>query len=165
MTPPVGIDEIRAVYGDIEVVAGRVVAPQWWEQENMVIVTDFPLVEPRRLYVHKLIAAPLRAALALCEAIGGYELRTIGCFNPRPKRSDPNQLSLHSFGIAADLNAATNPPLVGCPPDDPRRKFDSGTFDMPEAWVNAFRSLGWTWGGDFEGRYFDPMHLQYASGA
>jgi len=61
MTPPVGLAAIRQVYGDISVAGGKIVTPLGWESANMVILTDLPLV-PHKLYIHKLMADPLRAA-------------------------------------------------------------------------------------------------------
>lgn len=149
ITAPHGIVEIRRVYGDIQVAVGKVVAPPGWESANMIVVPDLP-GWPKKRYIHKLIEEPLRAALAACIALGdGYEIKTLGCFAPRAKRSNPNVLSLHSWGVAVDLNAATNPmrkPL---------------TKDIPDAWIAAFEASGWTWGGNFPTP--DPMHFQYAT--
>jgi hypothetical protein len=153
MNPPVGIDAIRAAFGDIQVANGQVIAPSGWESNNMIIVSDLPLIG-RRLYVNKNIADPLRAALAACEALGdGYVLRTIGCFAPRPKRVN-GDLSIHSWGAAVDINSDTNPltPVGGIM-----------VCDIPTAWIAAFKDQGFTWGGEFSGRK-DPMHFQFCSG-
>lgn len=158
--PPRGIREIRQVYGDIAVVGGQVVSPAGWESRNMVLVRDFPGIPLRgdggagRLYVHAAAELPLRAALERCVILGdGYAIRTIGCFAPRMKRSNSGELSLHAFGCAVDINAAENPQArLGTP--DCRR-------DIPDAWVEAFESAGWTWGGHFPRP--DPMHFQLAS--
>lgn len=110
------------------------------------------------LYLNKKIEPMLRAALEMCEAIGGYTITKIGCFAPRAKRSN-SDLSLHSWGVAVDINPDTNPPLrIRTAADLERRK-----RDIPDEWVEAFKSIGWTWGGDFRS-FYDPMHFQWATG-
>lgn len=146
IAPPHGIRAIRLAYGDITVRQGRVVTPGW--EDRMVLLPSLP-GWARRLYVHGLIVDPLTLALARCVALGdGYLIQSLGCFSPRAKRSDPAQLSLHSWGVAVDLNQATNP--VG----------ERG--DIPDAWIEIWEAIGWTWGGRFRRR--DPMHMQWASG-
>lgn len=118
----------------------------------MHTVTDLP-GWPRRLYLNNALEAPLRAALAACLALGdGYPIRSLGCFAPRPKRTN-GDLSVHSWGLAVDLNAATNPlALVG----------GALVKDVPDSWVACFEAVGFTWGGRFPRP--DPMHFQWCSG-
>lgn len=71
---------------------------------------------------------------------GGYAWRT--------QRGSTTKLSMHSFGVALDFNAATN--ALGAP------------GDMSLSIVQVFESHGWTWGGRFQRP--DPMHFQYAKG-
>ena len=61
------------------------------------------------------------------------------------KELQPPQPSVHSWGIAFDINANPRPGKV-----------------HPDL-VKHFKEWGFTWGGDFKGN-FDPMHFQYASG-
>jgi peptidoglycan hydrolase-like protein with peptidoglycan-binding domain len=61
------------------------------------------------------------------------------------KDLQPPQPSVHSWGIAFDINANPRPGKVN-----------------PEL-VKHFKEWGFTWGGDFKGNV-DPMHFQYASG-
>ena len=70
-----------------------------------------------------------------------------GCWCVRPiQGSASGRWSLHSFGIALDLNATTNQlNTVG---------------SMSPMIVNIFKYAGWTWGGDFSRK--DPMHFQRA---
>ena len=161
-------------FGALDIVDGKIISSTYsdgktvtgaeWERRNMAIVSDFPGV-PRRLYVNRVVVEPLRVALAECIGLrDGYALRTIGCFAPRGKRSNPASLSLHSYGIAVDLNADANGMITGCPAGDPRRAVWRATKGaIPVAWIDAFKRAGWTWGGDFR-TAFDPMHFQYASG-
>lgn len=152
---PHGIEEVRRYYGDIRI--GRVngesviVSPDGWEHRNMILVRDFPGVAPRSLYVNRKIEAPLRQALTDAQRdCPGYPIRTIGCFNPRMKRTSGQALSLHAWGAAVDINAAANPmrkPL---------------TCDMPPKFVEAFKRAGFKWGAEFPTP--DPQHWQYATG-
>lgn len=151
-----------AAFGALEVVEGKIISSRLvdgtvltgaqWERRHMTIVDALPgLPTGKRLYVNKQIVAPLTDALASCMALAdGYKIRTIGCFAPRAKRGQPDSLSLHSYGIAVDINADANPmraPMVR---------------DIPDGWVAAFEALGWTWGGRW--RTPDPMHFQFAKG-
>jgi peptidoglycan hydrolase-like protein with peptidoglycan-binding domain len=61
------------------------------------------------------------------------------------KELQPPQPSVHSWGIAFDINANPRPGKV-----------------HPDL-VKHFKEWGFTWGGDFKSN-FDPMHFQYASG-
>jgi D-alanyl-D-alanine carboxypeptidase-like protein/putative peptidoglycan binding protein len=71
-----------------------------------------------------------------------------GVFAFRAIRGDTH-LSVHTFGAAIDLNAATNP--LGAP------------GDMDPSVIAVFQHFGFLWGGAFHLRK-DPMHFQYATG-
>lgn len=165
--PPHGYDEIRSTFGKLTIDHGAIVHPISWEAFNMTVVDDLPGY-PHRLYLNRKIVPMLRAAMAECVAIGGYAFRSLGCFNVRPKRSNAAQLSLHSWGVAVDINAAENPSKTIRSIDDWNRR---PRYAMPDAWVQAFKLIGWTWGGDFVRHdeesargFWDPMHMQFASG-
>ncbi len=163
--PPHGLDEIRALYGDVKIEkrGGRweIIQPISWEATSCVLLRDLPGMGSKALYVHKAIAEPLQRALArAAEACPDYVIRTIGCFNPRPKRTSATQygvcgwdrgLSLHTVAAAVDINADRNPMA------------DSLITDIPPAFVRCFDAEGFTWGGDFKNKK-DPQHFQYASG-
>lgn len=150
--PPDGLAQIKVVYGDIRVTAGQVSSPRLWESDNMQMVYDLPGVPVRRLYVNRKIVPILRAALQACVDLNdGYKIRTIGCYAPRPKRVN-GDLSTHSWGVAIDINAGTNPLYLG----------GDGPHDLPDAWVAEFERRGFTWGGRWKNP--DYMHLQYAKG-
>jgi hypothetical protein len=70
-----------------------------------------------------------------------------GCYNPRFIGHDPAQgLSLHSWGIAVDLNTPGN---------------QRGTVGQMDRQVVAiFKKWGFAWGGDWS--YTDPMHFEMA---
>ena len=72
-----------------------------------------------------------------------------GSYNYRPVRGS-SRLSCHAFGAAIDFDAENLP--MGT-------RFASSV--MPQSVVDAFKSQGFYWGGDFKGRP-DAMHFQSA---
>ena len=113
------------------------------------------------LYVNRKIEQMLRAALGMCvQVCPEYKVKSIGCFNPRYKRSSKGEMSAHSWGVAVDINANENPACIVKTSDD----LVKAKRDIPQAFVEAFKSIGWTWGGDFAGPYKDFMHFQFLSG-
>lgn len=101
---------------------------------------------PRRIYCNKDMIAPLDTALRnLIEQGCSEELRTWdGCFNIRPKKLNPKALSLHSWGIAVDINAAWN---------QLRQK-----PTLTPGFVKCWKDAGFDWGGDW--KIPDGMHFQ-----
>lgn len=100
---------------------------------------------PPRIYCNKLMPAHLSEAFKKLEAAElSRELVTWnGCFNIRPIKSGSSH-SLHSWGLAIDLNAASN-----------------GYGAMPtlsKGFVECFESSGFDWGGRW--RTPDGMHFQ-----
>lgn len=72
-----------------------------------------------------------------------------GAFNFRMKRGS-NQLSMHSWGCACDINPSANA---------------MGTKgNMPDWFVKIWEANGWVWGGRWNGSNKDPMHIQLAKG-
>ena len=158
MHVPSGYPEVVAMYGDPSprvLSTGELVVSPAWERANMVLVRNLPGVA--KLYCHRLIVEPLRRALTTATATG-WAPKTIGCFSPRAKRSSAH-LSLHTFGVAVDIDAADNAMILHCAPDDERRK----VYAMPDAVIAAFAAEGFMWGGAFSAS-FDPMHFQLATG-
>lgn len=158
MTIPNGLDELRAQYGALQIDTYprggyRIIQPSGWESANMVVISALPGLPPeRRLYVNKALETPLRTALLNALAVcPDYVVKTIGCFNPRYKRTVRGDLSVHSWGLAVDINAATNPLAAEL------------TTDMPDAFVQAFKDQGFVWGGDWN-HLKDAMHYQLVSG-
>lgn len=148
---PKGLDQIKIVYGDIKVVNGQVVSPRDWESEHMILVKETWLPKGK-LYVNKYVWPSLKACTEQCLALkDGYTIRTLGCFAPRLKRVN-GELSTHSWGIAVDLNADTNPLSM----DGVLRT------DIPAAWIKIFEDAGATWGGRFKKP--DAMHVQFCAG-
>jgi hypothetical protein len=100
---------------------------------------------PKRIYCNKDLVAPLTQAFKNLIATGHVkEIKTWdGCFNIRKKRG-LTSMSLHSWGIAVDINAFENG--LGKTP-----KLSSG-------FVKCFTDAGFDWGGTWTRK--DGMHFQ-----
>jgi len=105
-------------------------------------------VIPKKLYCNKIMVAPLIQAFTnLIDRDFVKELKTFdGCFNVRRKRG-LTTMSLHSWGIAIDVNAAWN-----------------GLHKTPQlsaGFVKCFTDAGFDWGGTWARK--DGMHFQLKS--
>lgn len=121
------------------------------EERSMVLFEvlrecQIPTV-PKRIYCNRDLVEPLTRALTLIITRGREsEIKTWdGCFNIRRKRSGSSP-SLHSWGLAVDLNASWNR-LGQKSTQDPRL-------------VACFKESGFDWGGDWSTP--DAMHFQLA---
>jgi hypothetical protein len=120
------------------------------DEGKYMVMFDVPTnleigVIPKRIYCNKALVEPL--TLVFNNLINrGFvkELKTWdGCFNIRNKRS-LNSQSLHSWGIAVDVNAAWN-----------------GLNKVPtlsSGFVKCFTDAGFDWGGTWTRK--DGMHFQ-----
>jgi hypothetical protein len=158
--PPVGLAGIKKTYGDFtyrSLPSGMVQIQGSWQKENILFVpnvcgTGLPI------QLHRLVAPlfeeALAAAMAACPE---YRVRLLAGFCPRQMRElDPAKqatapLSVHAWGAAFDVNWDTNP--FG----------RTLRTDLPHAFVAAFTSRGWDWGGAWVHKK-DSMHMQLASG-
>jgi hypothetical protein len=119
------------------------------KESNMTlwdIPTELELgVIPKRLYCNKDLVAPLTQAFKNLITTGFVkELKTWdGCFNIRKKRG-LTSMSLHSWGIAIDVNAAWNG--LGKTPV------------LSAGFVKCFTDAGFDWGGTWTRK--DGMHFQ-----
>ena len=83
---------------------------------------------------------------------------------PSPCGTGSGSWSNHAYGHAIDLNPVENP-YVGCGRSHSRagaRYMDRSRLRkgmVTPAVVQAFRSIGWGWGGDWTGRTKDYMHF------
>jgi len=104
-------------------------------------------VIPKRLYCNKDIVTPLSLAFKnLIDRGFVSELKTFdGCFNIRKKRG-LSSMSLHSWGIAVDVNAAWNQLNM--------------TPKLSAGFVKCFIDAGFEWGGTWTRK--DGMHFQLA---
>ena len=100
---------------------------------------------PKRLYCNKDLVGPLSQAFTNLLSRGKIsELKTWdGCFNIRKKRG-LSSMSLHSWGIAIDVNAAWNG--LGKTPT------------LSPEFVKCFTDAGFDWGGTWTRK--DGMHFQ-----
>ncbi len=125
---------------------GTVVPDARWVREY-IRTEDVPILGS--VTCNKAMLPQLRGALAevqrlgLADAIHPDEYQ--GCYYPRYIGRDPsNGLSLHSWGIAVDLNVPGN---------------QRGTVgEMDRTVVAVFKRWGFAWGGDWS--YTDPMHFE-----
>lgn len=123
---------------------GRIAPEQSWVTAN---IRTEPVPILGNVTCHKVIFPQLRAALLEIQSTGlADEIHPgeyAGCYYPR-YIANTQQLSLHSFGIALDLNVPGN---------------QRGTFgEMNRAVVAIFKKWGFAWGGDWG--YTDPMHFE-----
>lgn len=123
------------------------------EKESAMVVWDVPSdleigVIPKKIYCNKDAVAPLRQAFSNIIGRGLVsELKTWdGCFNIRKKRGSTTP-SLHSWGVAVDVNAAWN-------------RFGESP-SMSKEFVQCFKDAGFDWGGDWKKP--DGMHFQLSS--
>lgn len=105
-------------------------------------------VIPKRIYCNKDMVEPLTQAFKNLIERGQVDvLKTWdGCFNIRKKRNNPRSFSLHSWGIAVDVNA-----------------FENGMGKVPKlkpTFVKCFTDAGFNWGGYW--KLPDGMHFELA---
>ena len=123
------------------------------EKEAHMTVWDVPAelelgAIPNKIYCNKDLVLPLNTAFKLIKdrGLGGCIKTWDGCFNIRRKRNG-SSMSLHSWGLAIDINAGWN--RMGRPStQDPRL-------------VQAFKDAGFAWGGDWTSKV-DAMHFELA---
>ena len=99
--------------------------------------------------VNYVMADPLLSALkkvadkGLARAIHSFD----GCWVIKQMKGDANKRSMHSWGLAIDLNAASNP--------------FGGTPTWPKEFVLCFSQSGFEWGGLWQPDSLrDGMHFQ-----
>ena len=122
------------------------------ETEKFMVLWDVPTelehgAIPRKIYCNRDLIIPLSGAFTNVVRRGLVaEIRTWdGCFNIRRKRGATSS-SLHSWGIAIDINAAWN-------------GFGKTPTMSPEL-VKCFTDAGFDWGGTWKKP--DGMHFQLA---
>ena len=126
---------------------GTIAPDARWVRDNIRTET-LPIMG--RVTCHRLMLTQLRGALqdvvdaGLASSLTTYD----GCYVPRfIERNPENSISLHTWGIAIDMDAASNYRGI------------RGTMN-PEV-VKIFKRWGFRWGGDW--RYTDPMHFELAA--
>jgi len=74
----------------------------------------------------------------------------VSTFSVRENKNNPSRSSLHSYGIAIDINPITNP----------NKKGTNCQSDIPPCVVKAFQKYGFVWGCEFDG-VKDAMHFEW----
>lgn len=122
------------------------------DEGNYMTLWDVPTeleigVIPKKLYCNRAMVQPLKEAFTnLIQRNLVGQLKTFdGCFNIRKKRGLSSQ-SLHSWGIAIDINAFEN--SLGAEPK------------LSKEVVACFTDAGFDWGGLWKRK--DGMHFQLA---
>lgn len=105
---------------------------------------------PKKIYCNKDLVDPLLRALRLVRSRGlEDQIKTWdGCFNIRMQRGSTTRWSIHSWGLAIDINAFEN--QLGHTPK------------LSPELVKCFTDVGFDWGGNFHGARVDGMHFQLA---
>ncbi|HXQ97493.1 MAG TPA: M15 family metallopeptidase [Candidatus Limnocylindrales bacterium] len=158
-TPPNGLEQILATFGDIYEYVRKdgSLDPRWqadflaratlpfalklsWDLETSVtqMTCHKKLIDVFADVFERILSAGLQAKV---QTLGG-------CFSFRAQRTG-SKLSTHAWGIAVDLNPTTNA--------------QGSAGDMDAGIVEIFRAAGFTWGGDWQGKRRDAMHFQFCS--
>lgn len=123
-------------------------------QQKWLVLWDVPSeleigVIPKKIYCNKDLIVPLQQGFKnLIDRGYVKELKTWdGCWNIRKKRG-LSSMSLHSWAVAFDVNAAENG--LGKPPK------------LSKGFVKCFTDAGFEWGGFWKSRP-DGMHFQLAN--
>jgi hypothetical protein len=127
---------------------GKVIVDPKWVAEN-IVTASVPIIG--RMTCHKAMIPQLTRALNEIVAAGladkihpeQYE----GCYWPK-LIEDSDHLSMHAWGLAFDINTATNQRLT--------------KGDMDPGVVAVFKKWGFRWGGDWKDTP-DPMHFEVAA--
>lgn len=146
-----------------------------WESENIVELhgsNSLPGV-PKKWYVkvNKKIEPHIREALERAQTTSKYKIDRFGGYVLRHIRHDPSRpLSLHSWGIAFDVDPKRNHPKTFARGKAPRPWSTAWMKIWPNGvdvnFVEAFEDCGFRWGGDWgkpieQVRYVDPMHFEW----
>jgi len=160
LTAPNGLEQIVATFGDIYnyIRADGSLDPRWQADCLARIVLLFALqlswdltTSVSQMTCHKRLVEVFASVLQRIQT-GGLKgtIKTFGgCFSFRPQRTG-SKLSTHAWGIAIDLNPATNA--------------QGSAGDMDARVIQIFHDAGFSWGGEWEGGRCDPMHFQFCSG-
>jgi len=140
-------EQLVRVFGKIDFVnldGGRIRITNNWAKRN-VVKAHLPIVGYR--WVHKKLVEHFAAALRYIEAEGfAGEITQFGTWAPRHiLHNSKKPLSLHSWGIACDINWHEN--------------HYGDESNLHPVIIEGFKKFGFTWGGDW--RKKDPMHFQY----
>jgi hypothetical protein len=157
--------DVPAFFGKIQLGDDGLPTRRW--EDNCLVTMGLPYpmrlswdtaTTVRKITCHKAVQRDLAAILSEIYALYGRDMAQVrarrmdlygGCYNFRRMRGLAN-LSMHSYGIAIDLDPERNP--IGV-------KWKHGEGMMPGEVVDIFAAHGWTWGGLWRTRP-DAMHFQ-----
>lgn len=115
-----------------------------WAANNLTWVS----AGGQRWQVNKQAAAAFQGLVNELSSMG-YKLQSGGGYNLRDVRGKPGVPSIHSWGLAIDINPSQNP-MGG-----------SVKTNLPANIGQIARKYGLYWGGDWQGSRKDPMHFSY----
>jgi hypothetical protein len=118
----------------------------------------------KNFQIHQKAKAAFDAAQAELQSAGvSYPITTIESFNWRPNVNNPKMMSLHSFGVAIDINPSTNPnkkPRPGGTCTNPPNCPQKCEGDLPDQFVSIMIKNGFRWGGYYK-TVCDTMHFEF----
>jgi len=173
---PKNYKEAAAFYGDPG--KGRTTVRKAWYRDNIVEChgsNRLPGV-PTKWYVkiHQLVEPYLREGLRRAQiAAPEYRIKRLGGFVFRNIQWDPdNPLSPHAYGCAVDIDYKDNRGITFERGKGPvpwsEEWWKVWPRGLPEPFVRAMESCGFTWGGDWRGKrdvskqsFFDPQHFEF----
>jgi len=138
--------------------------PKGFQSKHMVlwtvpmwIDTHIPAL-PNKIYINRDIIEPLETVLNRIISLGAFkEINTWdGCFNIRFVRGSKTKMSIHSWGLAIDINAANNP--LGM---SKNQAVSYGLTPFTTLFDEIWADAGWTCGSGFTRP--DGMHFEYTS--
>lgn len=101
--------------------------------------------------VNKSVAPEFKAFLRALKRTG-YDIDSIGGYANR-NIAGTSTRSLHSYGLAIDINPSSNPVYYG------RR--GGMRENLPKGIGRLAKRYGITWGGNWNGPKYDPMHFSF----
>jgi len=144
---PKSSQDVIKTFGKIEyrdLTNGNIKITNDWAKDNIVKI-DLPIV--RKKWIHKKLINAFTDALNLIEEHGlANKIYQFGTWSPRHMSHNIHRpLSLHSWGIACDINWSQN-------------RYGTNGNMHPDI-INAFEKHGFSWGGRWKTK--DPMHFEY----
>jgi|GEM_PF-1465279 len=137
--------DLKAMYGSSASAVSSSLAP-----------VNFPFVGGTKTIQVHIKAAPCFKAVAQALATVTHRPTTSGgTYIWRTNSNNASVLSLHSFGIAIDLDVGDNPNHGGTPPNC--------TTNMPADFVDVWKKYGFRWGGNYSSTC-DAMHFEWLGG-
>tara|TARA_Y100000593_G_scaffold66930_1_gene123127 strand:- start:2615 stop:3334 length:720 start_codon:yes stop_codon:yes gene_type:complete len=156
LVPIPTVKGLEAVYGSPAYKShpskpGALILERDWVKKNIVKVT---LHTGQYTYCHRLVADEMKRLYKQACDLTGYTPKKIWAWVARRKlwREDKGP-SLHSYGIAFDIDSALN-----------KYGMASGTPVHESRWFDIWEDSGWSWGGRWgnqeTGKGCDPMHFE-----